>query len=656
MFKHNLLITFRNIKKFKSTFLINLIGLSTGLACVLLIYLWINDELSVDKFHTKDARLYQVMANHNNTNGVVTMENTPDLLADALVNEMSEVEKAVPVLSMKVIGKSVISVQDKNIKAEGQFAGKDYFKIFSYKLLHGSNEQVLSDKKSIVISKQLALKLFNTTENILGKSLEWQLIGINEPFIVSGVFDLTSVNSSAQYDFILPFEAWLDISKKIGRPVVWGNNAPSTYLVLKEGSNIDLFNKKIAGFIKSKVENSNITLFTRKYSDSYLYGKYENGKQTGGRIEYVRIFSIMAIFILIIACINFMNLATAKAGSRLKEVGVKKSVGASRSNLIFQFIIESTTISILSLISAVIIVELLLSRFNEITGKDIALSLSSGLIPVFILIALLTGLLTGIYPALYISRYNPANILKRKASKSGIEIIARKGLVIFQFVVSIILITSVLVISRQVNYIQSRNPGYEKDNLIYLEKEGKAMANQDIFVTEIKKIPGVANASIIGSTMVGTQSNTGGLYWEGKNPDEVVYFEEISVGYDMLETLGINFKEGRSFSKDFGDEKSKIIFNEAAIKAMGLKYPIGKNVRHYSGDKEIIGVVKDFNFESMHEVVKPALFRLLPEQTTKFMSVRGWTPTRRASPPRQRPSASSAFPSGSASHSWSMAS
>jgi ABC-type antimicrobial peptide transport system permease subunit len=193
----------------------------------------------------------------------------------------------------------------------------------------------------MVISRQLALKLFNTTENIVGKSFEWQWVGINEPVVISGVFEGTPPNSSAQFDFILPIQAWIDFSNKVGRSINWDNHAPSAYLVLRKGTDIEQFNEKIAGFIKSKYKDSKVTLFTRKYSDGYLYGKYENGKLAGGRIEYVRIFSIIAIFILVIACINFMNLSTAKAGSRLKEIGIKKSIGAGRKNLILQFIGES---------------------------------------------------------------------------------------------------------------------------------------------------------------------------------------------------------------------------------------------------------------------------------------------------------------------------
>ncbi|HSR16700.1 MAG TPA: ABC transporter permease, partial [Ignavibacteriaceae bacterium] len=516
-------------------------------------------------------QLYQVLGNHNNTGQIVTIESTPDLLAETMAEEIPDIKYAAAVLPAHLIGNFVLADKDKKFKAAGQFAGKDYFNIFSYKLIQGNKNQVLSGKSSIVISQQLALKIFSTAENVIGKTLDWQLLGISEPVVISGVFENPPSNSSAQFDFVLPFEAWKDFSYKVGRPINWDNHAPSTYLVLRKGTDIEQFTKKIAGFIKSKYEYSKVTLFTRKYSDSYLYGKYENGVQAGGRIEYVRIFSIIAIFILVIACINFMNLSTAKAGCRLKEVGIKKAVGAGRNSLVLQFMGESLIMAFLSLITAFILVELFLPQFNNITGKQLSLHFDFNFILALLAIALFTGLISGSYPALYLSRFNPIDILKGKSGSSSRELIIRKGLVVFQFCLSVIFIVAVLVVYKQVEFIQSKNPGFDKDNIIYFEKEGNAAENADTFLAELKKVNGVVNASMILSTVVGSQNTTGGLAWEGKDPDEIIYFEEVCVGYDMLETLGIKMKEGRRFSRNFEADDSKIILNEAAIKVMGLK-------------------------------------------------------------------------------------
>jgi len=619
MLKHYLLITFRSITKSKSNLFINILGLSTGLACVLLIYLWVNDELNFDKFHKNNDQLYQILVNHHNADQIVTKDGTPDLLAETLKNEMPEVELATAVMPTNLIGKFVISSDDKKIKEYGQFTGEDFFKVFSFKLIKGNANHVLSDKRSIVISEKLSQKLFNTTENVIGKTLEWQFLNFNEPVIVSGVFENIPTNSSLQFDFVLSFEAWKNFSTKIGRQIAWYNFAPYTYVVLKNGSNSEEFNKKLKEFLKQKNQNTNASLFARQYSSGYLYGNYENGAQSGGRIYYVKMFSLIAIFILIIACINFMNLSTATASTRLKEVGIKKTIGSDRTKLIVQFIGESVLITLISLLVTILLVFLLLPEFNSLTGKEISINFNVNTILSLIVFTMIIGLISGSYPAFYLSKLSPLQILKGGTEKSSRETIIRKGLVIFQFTLSVIFIVGVLIVYKQIKFIQTQNPGFQKNNLIYFDKEGKASENQYTFLEEIKKIPGVINASIIGSTVVGSQNSTGSISWKGKNPENVTFFEEVAVDYNMLETLGIELKEGRSFDEKFGSEKSKIIFNEAAIRLMDLKDPIGKTVRHYSGEMEIIDVVKDFHFESMHEVIKPLLFKIAPEFTSKFM-------------------------------------
>lgn len=338
MLRHNLLIIYRNIKRNKSTFFINLIGLSTGLACALLIYLWVNDELNMDKFNQKDSRLYQVMENAEQNNTIVTGPYTPDLLAETLAKEVPEVEYAAAVTPSFFFGKIPVSTQDKKFKAVGQFVGKDFFNLFSYHIIEGDKNQALSAKNSVVISSQLAMKLYGTTQNVVGKSFNYQLLQFNNQCQISGIFEDVPSNSSEQFDFVLSFGAWIDICNAMHRPINWDNHAPYTYIVLKKGTDITQFNNKIFGFLKSKYSNSNITLFARPYSAGYLYNKYENGKQAGGRIEYVKLFSIIAIFILLIACINFMNLSTAKASGRIKEVGIKKAVGAPRKSLVLQYL------------------------------------------------------------------------------------------------------------------------------------------------------------------------------------------------------------------------------------------------------------------------------------------------------------------------------
>jgi len=618
MLKHSLLLTFRNFKRFKSTFVINLIGLSTGLACAVLIYLWVSSELSVDKFNEKDSRLYQVMENTQLSDRIITQPYTPDLLAETMAEEIPEIECATAVTPSSWFA-FTLSVGETNLKEVGQFAGKDFFNIFSFPLLQGTANQVLTGSNSIVISKGLAMKFFHTTENVVGKPIEWQLLGLKYEGTVSGIFDDIQENSTMQFQFVLSYQAWKDVSEKVGRTMNWDNHAPCTYVVLKRETDINSFNEKITGYIKSKNENSNVTLFTRPYSDGYLYDKYENGKQAGGRIEYVELFSIIALFIILIACINFMNLSTAKASGRLKEVGIKKAMGAKRNMLLFQYLSESIIISFISLAGAILIVESLLPQFNNITGKHLSLSFDGSLILWLVGIALVTGIISGSYPALYLSSFNPVTVLKGQINTLVGEVWIRKGLVVFQFALSILFIVVVLVVYKQIDFIQSKNLGYNKDNVIYFDREGTVATNQDTFLKELKRIPGVINASSSSTNLIGSYGTTDGVRWEGKSPDETIRFESVHCNYDLIETMGVQIKSGRAFSREFGSDDSKIIFNEAAIDVMGLKNPVGKTIKLWGQDREIIGVVQNFNFESLHENVKPLFFIIHPDRTLKLM-------------------------------------
>lgn len=611
MFQHNLLLIYRNFKRFKGTFFINLIGLSTGLACTLMIYLWVNDEVSFDKFHQKDSRLFQAMLNHQNAGSLETSEATPALLAEALAEEMPGVEYAV---SAVLAPQLALSVGDKNIKADVQFVSKDFFNMFSYQLLQGNKEKVLSDKNSIVLSRELAVKLFNTTDNIIGKPV---IFYHDQQFLVSGIFTGTPANASDQFDFLLSFEVFKDLAGSGFQD--WGNTGPRTFVLLKEGTDARQFNKQILGFIKAKNKSSNADLFLRPFSAKYLYDNYENGVQTGGRIVYVRLFSIIAIFILLIACINFMNLSTAKASRRLKEVGIKKAIGGSRQALIFQFLGESLSMALASLMMAILLLVLLLPEFNQITGKALVLNLDLPLILSALGITLFTGLVAGSYPAFYLSGFNPVAVLKGKLNSSVGEIWARKGLVVLQFTLSVIFIVAVTVVYKQIEYVQSKNLGYDKDHIIYFDREGKVKENTATFLSEIKNIPGIIQASSSSHKLLGGQSSTSDLAWEGKNPDDIIPFEIAWINHDLIETLGIDMAAGRPFSREFATDSSAIIFNEAAITAMGLTNPVGKVVNMWGKSRQIIGVTSNFHFQSLHKSVEPMLFILEPEDTQHIL-------------------------------------
>jgi predicted permease len=629
MFQHHLLLIYRNFKRSKGSFFINLMGLSTGLACSILIYLWVANELSVDKFHRNDGWLFRVMERQQLDNGIAVSDKSAGLLAETLAEEMPEVAYATAVMHYSWFSKFVLSAgENKSLKATGQFASKDFFQVFSYGLIQGEAQVVLKDINSIVISDELARKLFNATGSLIGKTIQWEWGSFKQQATVSGVFTKVPANSSEQFDFLLPFDLWKKLQPEV---LDWENNGTNAYVVLKPGTDLDQFNTKIAPLldqfnpriaplIQGRNRGSNRTLLLAPYSAKYLYGNYENGVQSGGRITYVKLFSVVAVFILLIACINFMNLSTAKASRRIKEVGVKKVIGATRSNLISQYLGESLFMAFVSLLVAILLVGILLPPFSHLTGKQLSLPVDAGLIVTLLGITWFTGLVAGSYPALYLSSFHPAAVLKGKLHRSVGEAWTRKGLVVFQFSLSIVLIVAVLVVYKQVAYIQNKNLGYTKDNILYFEKQGKLRQIQESFLAEVKKIPGIVNASSISTSIIGSHNTTGGVFWKGKNSDAVVAFEVVRVNFDLIETLDIQMAQGRSFSKEFGTETSSIIFNEAAIEAMGLKDPVGKTINLWRKDMQIVGVAKDFHFESLHEKVKPLFFILQPQNAYTFMA------------------------------------
>src|SRR3989337_519535 len=379
MLRHNFLLTFRNFKRYKSTFFINLVGLSTGLACSMLIYLWVKDELSIDKFHEKDKQLYQSMMHHKEASRINTGYGTPAVLAKAMDEELPEVEKATEDTDASWFGDNFIVSDGKvNLKMAGKFSGTAYFDMFSFEFIQGDKTKALSDKNSIVVSEKLARSLFPDSDNVVGKSVEWKLLSFKGNAIISGVFKEIPANSTDHFDFVIPFKVYEDIVGKGG--IHWGNYNAITYVQLKEGTDAAKLNEKIGNFIKQKAEWSNVTLFVRPFSDKYLYDKYENGTLIGGRIAYVKLFSIIAIFIVVIACINFMNLATAKATRRLKEVGIKKAIGAGRKALIFQYMSESILMTFLSLFVSILVVMAFLPQFNEITAKQLSFNIDQDMI------------------------------------------------------------------------------------------------------------------------------------------------------------------------------------------------------------------------------------------------------------------------------------
>lgn len=616
MLKNYLLVALRNIFRNKAFSLINVAGLAFGISCSLIIFLWVRDELNTDGFHVNNDRLYKVMENQTYAGGqIYTFSSTPGPMAPVLKDEFPEIEMATRITWQN---RKLFKSGEKSFFEEGRFVDQDFVLMHTFPLAKGDINSCLKDAHSIVISKAMAKKFFGD-EDPIGKPL---IMDADESFSVTGVLQDIPTTSSMQFDFLIPFEWFFQKNKQwIDQ---WGNNNVRTNILLRKNANPTVLAQKLKHEINKHTEESkNVELFIQPLKDSYLYGNFENGKQAGGRIEYVRIFFIVAVLVLIIASINFMNLTTAQATKRAKEVGLRKTVGAVKTQLAFQFLSESMLMVLFSSVLGVVMVYLLLPVFNEIAGKQLSIFPFTGE-PLVILLTVVffTGLVSGSYPALYISAFNPASVLKGQMKSGARATLFRKVLVVTQFIVSIVLIIGTLVVSGQMDFIKNKDIGLDRKNLAYMYMKGDMQKHGDAIRDELMKDPSIEVASLSSANPIDFGNSTSGLVWEGKTPDQKILFSNFSVDYNFIQSLGMTMKMGRSFQQGITTDTSNFIINEATAKAMGFENPIDQPLTLWEKRKgKIIGVVKDFHFQSVHAKVDP-LFMLYDPSWFEVIFVR----------------------------------
>lgn len=609
MIKNYLKTTWRNLLNNKAFSFINITGLALGMICSLLITLWLKDELMTDKFHANDKRLYRVMENQSYSGSISTFASTPGILAENIVKDIPEIKMASQFLWEE---EPLFTVGDTYDKEKGRYAEKDFLKMFSFKLAKGNPATALAQPDAIVLSKKLAAKYFKK-EDPIGKVIR---IDNKDNVIVTGLLEDVPETSSIKFDFLMSYERWL---KQNDWAKEWGNNGPRCYVLLAENTSVEKANAKIKNYIKTKNKDSNVELFLQNFGESYLYSNWEGGKQNGGRIEYVRIFSIVAIIILVIACINFMNLATAKSLKRSKEIGVRKVAGARRKQLIAQFIGESLFISFLAMGLSVIAVLLILPLFNSLTEKHLALSFTDfSSIGLILLLTIVTGLLAGSYPALFMSSLNPITVLKGKLKLNTGANYFRKGLVVFQFALSVILIMGMIVIFKQISYINNKNLGYNKENLLYMPLEGALGKNFETFKQELVRQPGIKSVTSAQSSPLEVGSSTMGVRWPGKDTTQLLLFNTNPITYDYIKTMDIQLVSGRDFSTEYGMDTMNYLVNEAAAKKIGYKEPVGKELTMWGDKGTIIGVMKDYHTNSLHVAIEPLILRLFKKSWNSY--------------------------------------
>jgi putative ABC transport system permease protein len=604
MLQNYLKIAWRNLLRYKGFTLINVVGLTLGIAFALLIGLWVQDEWSYNRFHANLEDLHFVRTNAK-WGGIQTWETTPGPLAEAMRTEVPEIKSAA---RMTWGDEVLLTVGEQNLKPEGLYADPEILTMFSFPVLEGNPATAMDAPDDIVLTKSLAEKLFGF-ENPIGQSVT---MNKEEVFTVSAVVEDVPTQSEIQFAWLAPWQTYVKDRSWVKN---WGNANIRTYVQLQPGVEVAAANDKIAFLGKAREEK--MEFFLQPFSETYLYSKWTAGVQDGGRIEYVRLFSAIAIFLLIIACINFMNLATARSSRRAREIGIRKVVGASRSSLMRQFMGEALLLAVLSLFLAVMLAQAGLTWFNELFGKEIAIDYGD---PLFwgaaLGLALLVGLLAGSYPAVLLSSLKPVKILKGDILKVGDNSAwLRKGLVVFQFAISVFLIVGTLVIHRQIAFVMNKNLGYDRQDLFYTFLEGELHAKQETFRQELEASPLIQSVTFTGNNPMNLQSSSDGLKWPGMAPDEQMLVAAMAVGDGFTKTMGIELVAGRDFSGDRPADTSNYIVNQATVEAIGLEDPIGTEVEFWNGKGTIIGVTRDYHLNSLHVAIRPMVLAYAPENT-----------------------------------------
>ncbi len=612
MFLNYVKIAWRNIKRYKGYSFINIFGLAVGLACCILILLWVQDELSYDRFHTNGDKLYRIVTEFHKTEPVTHYWPVCAPLAPALKQEYPEVARATRFTQLRR-GQLVKFGEKKFLESMICLTDPDFFAMFTFPFLEGDPQTALSNPDSIVLVESASSKYFGD-ENPIGKVLN---INNQHDFTVTGIVKEIPENSTIQFDFLLPFVRIEDFETAWAVLDNWTLSGFATYLQLEKTASADALENKIAYYLKKHVPESEDVIYLQPFEDIHLYSsQIQFGVEGQGDITYVYIFSLVAFFVLVIACINFMNLATARSATRAREVGLRKVVGAKRSQLIRQFFSESVGMALLSLILAVVLVELFLPVFANLSGKTLVLNLSSHLhiVLAIIILTLFTGFLSGTYPALFLSSLRPVKVLKGTLKSEGRGFIFRRILVVSQFSLSILLIICTIVVSRQIGYMQNKKLGFDRERVVYLPIREELSERYETLKTELVKKAGIMNVAASSSLPTsGVILTTDKVSWEGKNPEDNVVLEVTSTGYDFIETFDMKVVEGRSFSKEFlTDEEEAIVINETAKKIIGMENPVGKQLIFGDSATTIIGVVKDYHFKSMHSEIEPLIMAIVP--------------------------------------------
>ncbi|MGB6867483.1 MAG: ABC transporter permease [Candidatus Aminicenantaceae bacterium] len=605
MIKNYIKIALRNLSRHKGYSFINIAGLAIGMTCCILILLWVQDELSFDRFHKNADSIYRVIQDINFSDHSTTWAITQGPLGPSLKEDFPEIENFTRVTGQRFrLTHGEHSYDEVLGMADGSI-----FEMFTFPLIEGDPQTALSDPHSIVLTEEMAKKYFGD-EHPIGKVLK---ADNQYDFLVTGILEEFPLNSHFRYDFLIPFIFGRELEYTVDN---WRNSQFSTYVQVQEGIPYQEVVQKISGYLYEKPTiEKDAKLNLQPLTRIHLYSNYEFDSSHGD-ITYVTIFSLIAFFILLIACINFMNLTTARSANRAREVGLRKVAGAYRRDLVRQFFGESILLAFIALIFAVGIAYLLLSVFNELAAKELSFGISGNIQALLVLlgIAILTGIIAGSYPALFLSAFQPANVLKGTFFSGSKGSAFRKVLVVLQFSLAILLIVCTTIVYNQMNFMRNRKLGYDKEYLVYAVLRGDMRQQFDVVREELLKNPNILAVTSSGTLPTYGYNFSNSLWrWEGQDPDEEILMRASFIDYNYFETFGMEIIEGRSYSKEFStDPTEALIVNEEAVKVMGMDSPVGKRLGIGDNQAKIIGVVKNYHFRSMKQEIEPLILILNP--------------------------------------------
>lgn len=602
MFRNYFKTAWRSLMKNKFYSFINIIGLTIGMASAILILVWIQNEMSHDRFYAKTDRIY-LANNRDKVNGkMMAWNNTPNPLGPAIKKDYPEVEDVVRL--NEYAANFLISNGDKHFSLHGEFADSGFLKMFSLPLITGNPNTALNNPNSIVLTQQLALKLFGK-EDVMGKTVRVDSV---DYFTVTAVLKDLPSNARFNFEYILP---WAYAVKKNMISDNWGNNNALTYILLKPGASQAAFDNKIRNITINHTKDggdiSTTQVFTQALKDTWLYNDEENGYYIGGRIERVKMFAVIAALILAIACINFMNLSTARSEKRGKEVGIRKVAGAKKNSLVLQFIGESIMLAFIAGVLAICIVQLVLPAYNQLLGLKLFLDFSNPYYWLFaVAFILFTGMLAGLYPAFYLSSFRPVKVLKGTFKSENNVVTPRKILVVLQFTFAITLIICTIIVQEQINHAQKRDSGYSRDNLAFIIEFGDARRNYELIKRELLNSGAATAVAQTSAPMTESWGDSWGFTWNGSTEDDKkLDFNMYSADADFAKTMGIKIIQGRGIDiNTYKTDSNACLLNETAVKMMRLKDPVGTMIHAGSDSVRVVGVVKDFILTTPYEPVQ----------------------------------------------------